>query len=370
MRVVSIMLLTNSLCIVQNAILTSQLKIKIQTYINFSAIIPSGAVAIFLAYNGYGIYAIAVQSVLGSVIRTITLWIVTKWKPILTFSRKSIQYLWYFGSKLIAANILGTLFNEFYAIIIGKFIGKIDLGLYSKARSLANQPDTICCGVIQKIVIPVFSKYQYDYVLLREKYRETIKLIYLIMGLVTAILLSVSNQLIIILWGDKWIGAIFPFQMLIISSLFSPVSTLNLSLLQVINHTGYSLKLEFIKKPMFIVLIILGAYFKLPGLLFAQIAISILAVVVNMKATRKFLKYPYSHQVKDIYIYIIAIVLAVILGLLSQCSTLNIILQLIIGLTLSSFSYISFLFLMKEQMILIVYNRIVVNLKKYYGYEK
>ena len=62
----------------------------------------------------------------------------------------------------------------------------------------------------------------------------------------TKIRFSADRKSVTVLsWGDNmdsWIGSIFPFQMLLIASLFSPPSTLNLSLLQVINHTGYTLK--------------------------------------------------------------------------------------------------------------------------------
>ena len=232
------------------------------------------------------------------------------------------------------------------------------MGYYSKARSLANQPDAICCGVIQKITIPIFSNYQYDYRLLLEKYRQAIKMIYLIMGLVTAVLLSIASPLIVLLWTDKWMGSVFPFQMLLIASLFSPASTLNLSLLQVINHTGYSLKLELIKKPIFLILILVGSYFELPGLLYAQIVISVLAVVVNMKATQKYLSYNYSQQFCDVIFYILAVAIASSLGYFSLRISSSIMIQLPVAVITTFIAYISFLAMTKEQMLVVGYNKV------------
>ena len=98
-RLVSITVVLNSLCIVQNAILTAEFRMREQAIINIFAQIPSGLLAIYLAYRGMGIYALAVQTVLSSLIRTVMFWIVTRWWPSWEFSMVSMRYLWGFGSK-------------------------------------------------------------------------------------------------------------------------------------------------------------------------------------------------------------------------------------------------------------------------------
>lgn len=359
-RIVAIMVLMNSLCIVQNAILTSELRIKIQTIINIISLIPSGVIAIYLAYKGFGVYALAIQSVLCSVIRTIALWVVTKWRPLLIYSNKSMKYLWNFGSKLIAANFLGTVFNEIYTVIIGKFVGKEDLGYYSKARSLSTQPDLICNGVIQKIAIPIFSKYQNDKKLLLIKYRNATKLIFFCMGLVSSILIAIAQPLIMILWSEKWLDSVFPFQMLLVASLFSPPSSLNLSLLQVINHTGYTLKLEFIKKPLFLILILLGSNYGLYGLLYIQVIISVLAVIINMKASQKYIKYSFYMQFIDIIYYLIAVIISSSLSfLMLETIEYNIITELFIGIVLATSIYILFLVIVKDSIVKSGYTKLI-----------
>lgn len=358
-RIVAILVLTNSLCVVQNAILTSELRIKVQAIINTLSLIPSGIIGIYMAYRGYGVYSLAIQSVSSAVIRTFALWFVAKWRPILIFSKESLAYLWGFGSKLIAANLLGTVFNEIYTIIIGKFVGKEDLGYYSKARSLSSQPDSICNGVIQKVAIPIFSKYQDNRYLLREKYSEATKFLFYGMGLIIAVLISIAHPLIVLLWSDSWIGSIFPFQMLLIASLFSPPSTLNLSLLQVINHTGYTLKLELVKKPIFLVLIIIGSFFELYGLLYVQIVISILAVIINMKASQKFIGYTYRCQIKDILPYLLSLVVSSVpvYSIVAKMQS-HIVLQIILGAILTTAIYHICLLIFKDSIIILLYNKL------------
>ena len=83
----------NSLCIVQTAILTAKLNIRLQTIINLSAQLPAGIVAIVMAYRGMGVYALALQTVLASLIRVVLLWIFAKWIPKEKFDKQSLAKL-------------------------------------------------------------------------------------------------------------------------------------------------------------------------------------------------------------------------------------------------------------------------------------
>ena len=111
LRIIGLNVFFNSLCIVQNAILTAELNIKLQTLISLCSQIPMGIIAIYLAYKGFGVYALAIQSVGYTFIKTILFWCFARWRPITGFSKDSFNYLLSFGSKLVGANLIGTVFN-------------------------------------------------------------------------------------------------------------------------------------------------------------------------------------------------------------------------------------------------------------------
>lgn len=351
-RLVSITVVLNSLCIVQNAILTAEFRIREQAIINIVVQIPSGLLAVYLAYIGWGIYALAVNTVLSSFIRTAMFWIVTKWWPSLEFSMESMRYLWGFGSKLIGANFLGTVFNEIYTILVGKFIGKNDLGLYSKGRSLSTQPETICNGVIQKVALPLLANAQNDKWLLREMYRELTKLVTCVMTLLSGILIVVAKPLILLLWGEVWEGSVIVFQMLLIASVIGYVQSLTLVLLQIVNQTGYTLKLEFVKKPVYLVVISLMLHYGLFGLLVAYVINSLWGTVVNMSAPHKFIGYSYWAQIKDIAWYFIAwIVGALMVWAIFMVIEVNNVLSIIIMSIIVSLVYLGILWAIKDAIV-------------------
>ena len=363
-RVVGVTIVLNSLCIVQNAILTSELKMKEQAIIGIMSQIPSGLLAIYLAYIGLGVYALAVQAVLGALFKVIMFTIVARWHPILIFSKESMNYLWSFSSKLIGANFLGTVFNEIYSVLIGKFLGIADLGIYSKGRSLSTQPDSICNGVVQKVALPLLSKYQNSPDMLKSKYRQLTMLITCIMTLISGILICIARPMILFLWGEKWAETIRVFQLLIITSLVSYVSYLSLLLLQIVNHTEYTLKLEFFKKPVYLVFIFFLLKYGLYGLLIAQIISSLIATVVNISAPSKYVGYSYKEQFKDVFKYLIAWLLGslIVYGMF-YLIRLPYILDIIAKTIVMTISYIVVLWVLKDETLVCYFDMLKMAVK-------
>lgn len=245
-RIIGLNVVLNSLCVVQIAILTANLNIKSQTIIALSSQIPAGIIAILLAKQGLGVYALAVQFVLSSFIKVPLLWYCTKWYPRFVFDRLSFNYLWSFGSKLLGANLIGTFFEQIYSVLIGKYIGKTELGYYSKAQSLNQNVNSISVGVVQKVALPLLAGYQKDINLLNEKFQTFMKLLVIIIAGISALLFITAKDLIVLLWTDKWIDSVLLFRILIIGAMFGPIGQLSLSLMQATGNSGMVLKLAIL----------------------------------------------------------------------------------------------------------------------------
>ena len=305
LKIVGLNVVLNSLCIVQTALLTAKLNIRLQTIINLSAQVPAGILAVIMAYKCMGVYALAMQTVLSSLIKVVLLWIFAKWIPKETFNKNSFISLWKFGSRLLGANLIGTAFNQIYSIIIGKFIGKKELGYFSKANGLCSNVDGVTTGIVQRVALPVLAKYQEDESQLTEKYREIMRLLVMLIAPMTSFLCFASDDIIVLLWTEKWLDCSLLFKILIVGIMFGPVGQMSLSLMQALGKTGMILKLEFPKKFVYCICLSIGFYYGVVGLAIAQVFINIIGSLINVWATRKILPYSYVQQLKDILIYIL-----------------------------------------------------------------
>lgn len=305
LKIVGLNVVLNSLCIVQTAILTAKLNIRIQTIINLTAQIPAGVFAIYLAYKGYGVYTLAFQSIISSFIRVALLWIFTKWYPKERFDLAALKKLWGFGSKLLGANLIGTTFNQIYSVIIGKYIGKNELGYFSKANSLCLNVDGVTSGIVQKVALPVLARYQEDEMMLTVKFREIMRLLVMFIAPLTSVLCFASDDIIVLLWTEKWLYCSLLFKILIVGIMLNPVGQMSLSLMQTVGRTDMVLKLEFPKKFVYCIYLLVGFHYGVVGLAVAQVFINATGGLINIWATRKLLPYSYVKQMTDIAIYIL-----------------------------------------------------------------
>lgn len=331
LRVLALCVFFNSLSIVQTAQFTANLKIKTIATVNVCTQIPMGLVGIYFAYKGFGVWTLVIQQVGSSFFKTLLLWVLSKWRPSLVFNKESFHYLFNFGWKLLSANLIGAFFNEIYSFFIGRFLGASKLGFYSKANNLATQPRSILTNVINRVVLPIMVETQGDTDKVRSVYSRLIQMVCFVVFPVYFLLIAVARPLILILWTSKWEATITLFMICCAGFCWGPISQLNFSLLQLLNRTDLTLKLEFFKKPICLMLLLCGAPFGLTGVVVSCSVYNVVAAIVNMYPTKSLLDYGYWLQFKDILKYLGIAVCAFGVAYISCCLIDNNILSLLIG---------------------------------------
>ena len=101
MRVLCLMVIINSMAVVQRAIYTATLNFKTQAKATFSAAVVSGAVGIYMAWSGFGVWSLVGQQLTSATANTFMLWWYSSWRPKLIYSWKSFHELFAFGSNLL-----------------------------------------------------------------------------------------------------------------------------------------------------------------------------------------------------------------------------------------------------------------------------
>ncbi len=303
LRVLGLVLIISSLNLVQNAILISSMKVKQLATVSVIAQICTGIVAIFLAYEGFGVWALVAQQLCAAIIQAILLSWTTKWHPTLSFAKSSFHYLWGYGSKLLCANLIGTLFGQAYSFIIGKYLGKRELGLYSRSDQFAQQPCGIVTNIISKALVPSLANCQNDLDRLRTNYQKCIEVISFIIFPLMILLSFVAHPLFLVLFGAKWVDAIPLFQILCFGYAMDIFSNMSLQLIQVMGRTDHTLKLEIFKKPIYAIIIVLSLQWGLKGIVIGHAFYCFVAAMINLSVVKTLLKYSYCRQVIDIFKY-------------------------------------------------------------------
>lgn len=261
-RVLSLTLIINALGIVPRALRSAVVDFKTQMVASVSSAIVSGLVGLYLAYNGFGVWALVCQSIISACVSVAIIWIMSRWMPRLAYSWSSFRSMFSYGSKLLVSGLMHTVYRHASSILIGKFYTPAELGNYDKGNSIAALPSLRLSGALHAVTFPILAKLQDDDVRLKSVYHKYVAMTSLVIFFLMTLLASVAKPLVLLLLTEKWLGAVPYLQVFCAAYMFDSICRLNNNMLYVKGWSGLFLKLEVIKKvivtPFFLLVIPLG----------------------------------------------------------------------------------------------------------------
>lgn len=299
-RITAITFLIAPLNTPQNVILQRKLDFKSLANISIVTKILGSIVGIALAYMGYGLWSLVAMNLVSTLTQAILMWTVVKWIPREKWSKESFKYLWGFGNKLLGSSLLHTLYMNITPILVGKFYSPSNLGVYNRAQSYALLPSQQFNSVVQSVTYPVLSQKVNDDEALGRYYRTMIKATAFVIFPLMFLMIALAKPLIIILVTEKWIDAVILLQLICLSKMWWPISTLNLNLLQVKGRSDLFFRLEIYKKLFGFLIMLVFLPIGLVAFCIGQFASQMFAVFVNTYYTGKIIDYGYLKQIKDI----------------------------------------------------------------------
>lgn len=299
-QVLGLILIIDSLTLIQRTILTKRIDFKLQTRISVIASLSSGIIAITLAYNGLGVWSLVIQRLSRQTFNSIFLWLWNRWKPILVFSKQSFNELFSFGSKLMISSIIDTIFNNVYYLVIGKYFSAQDLGYYTQADKFKNLPSQNINGVVQRVSYPVLSSIKEDIPHLKNSYKKLIRSTMFISFVLMLGMAAVAEPMVLILIGEKWQPSVIYLQMLCFIGMLYPLHALNLNMLQVQGRSDLFLKLEIIKRILTVPTIAAGIFFGIKAMIAGIFVLNLIAYYLNSYWSGQMIGYSIKEQVKDI----------------------------------------------------------------------
>lgn len=300
LRVMSLVLVINAIGLVEQTQLIRLIEFKSITKISIVSSVVSGIVGIVLALLGFSYWSLVWKSIVQNLVRVFLLRVNTKWHPSLMFSRESFLEMFGFGSRLLVSQFIGKGYQNTYYFLIGKFFSARELGLYSKAEQFKNLPTDNIINTIQRVTYPILSQMNDQPQKQIEVYRRLLRTLFYAMLTIVIGIVSFSQETIIILLGHKWEEVIPYLRILALSAIPMPLSYLNMNMLKVRNRPDLYMKVEILKKLIFIPAVVWGVLMGINLLLVVIVIISIMDYLINSIASSKVIKYPLKMQIVDI----------------------------------------------------------------------
>lgn len=301
MHVMSSIVIINALSLVQKARLTKALDFKTQTIVSVIAVVCSGIIGIWMAYAGYGVWALVAQQLSNAGIATLLYWIFNRWLPKLQFSLESFRDMWNFGWKLLVSGLLNNISGQLYHAVIAKCFTPATLGQYTRGHQFGTLFSSNITTVVQRVTFPVLSEIQGDPIRLKDAYRRVIRVTVFPTFVTMMALAACAKPLIIVLIGEKWIEAACFLQILSFSLMLNPLHALNLNAIQVMGRSDLTLRINIIKNILIVVPVIIGILTNIYWMLVVEVLRGYVCYYLNAYYSKPLLNYPIEEQLIDIW---------------------------------------------------------------------
>lgn len=342
-RVIGLVLIVNALAIIPRTIFVRMIDFKTQTKASLVASVFSGILGISMAVLGYGVWSLVGQQLSRQFCMALFLWIFSRWRPQWVFSKNSFKEMFSFGSKLLLSGIINTIYQNIYALVIGKFYTSDQLGQYTRAQEFSILVPTAITTVVQRVSYPVLSSIKDEPERLINGYRKVIKSTMLISFAAMLGMAAMAKPMILMLIGIKWLPAVYYLQILCLVGMLYPLHAINLNILQVKGRSDLFLKLEIYKKILGIAPILVGIFYGIAPMLWVSVLVSIIAFLLNSYYSASLLSYSTKAQILDVLpSFVVSLIVAIFMWAITFIPIpmfFQLILQFVIGLSLAIVVY-------------------------------
>lgn len=295
----------------------------------------SGIAGIFMAYRGYGVWALVTQYMVNSCVDTLVLWFTVRWRPELKYSWKKTKSLISYGWKILVSELLDTGYNELRSLLIGRLYSSSDLAFYNQGDKYPKVFVININSSISSVLFPAISKYQDDKERVKSMTRRGIQVSSYLMWPLMFGLAVAAEPIVRLILTEKWLPCVPFLRIFCFSYGLWPVHTANLQALNAMGRSDLFLKLEIVKI-IFSISALLAVLCMGPmAIAWSVLVTGIIGIFINAMPNRKILKYSYKEQLMDLmpsfFLSFFMVLIVYPVSLLGLPDSFLILLQAVIG---------------------------------------
>lgn len=220
---------------------------------------------VVMALTGFGVWSLVIPSVLASPIRAIVIFKLSSWRPKINLGISYWKEIFNYSKNVIGSTLTSFIISQGDTLLIGKLLGPTLLGIYNLAWRSSNLVSRSLMQVSHKLTLPTLAKSSGNIVKLAISLKKILRIIAVasfppLMGLIV-----VADVFIIVLYGDKWLGAILPLRILLIYAMRFTVSTPIGAVFKAIGKPQINFKIGLIVVPFYLLSIYIGSDYGIIG---------------------------------------------------------------------------------------------------------
>lgn len=270
-RALSLVLVIQGAASVPMGIIIKRMDFKSLAIAQISGTGLSYGIAILLAMNQFGYWALVAQALTFNATLVLINLISSGWRPRWTFRFSALQKIRRFSTHFTLNQVLEFSAANLDAFLVGRQLGSRSLGLMSRAQALSMMPVTSFGFILNRTFFPWFSSLQQRPAELQVRYVQSSTALTVVMFPILAFLGLVSEEVVLLLFGSPWLPVA---PLLKIYCWYAAVNCVNLfqdSFMTSQGRTDRLIRINLAEKAVLVSAVILGLWnYGLTGVVLAK----------------------------------------------------------------------------------------------------
>lgn len=283
LHVLSLQFVLLPLATVPDVRLQRRLEYKQRSLVELSAALVGSQVTLFMALFGAGVWSLVAGMLATLAWRIGALNWCAPGQPRPEWSLKGMGKLLGFGGSLTATRLLWYSFTQADVAIVGRVLGDHALGWYSVSMHLASLPVQRMAGILNQVLFPILSRNQHDLPAIRSGVLKMLGYIGLLSFPLLWGMASVAPELVVVVLGKGWEGAILPLQVLCLVMPFRTLTQMLPTVTDALGQPGINFRNVLLSCLVMLPAFYLGTRWGIQGVAYAWLLAYPVVLFFNMR---------------------------------------------------------------------------------------
>lgn len=248
----------SGIAVQHEALLRRQMRYFALALISLTSMAMGYVVGIIMAWHGFRYWALVSSQLAVAATSTMLAFSLCRWMPGLPKRNTGVRSMIRFGGNLTGFTTINYFSRNLDNLLIGRFWGAQQLGLYTRAYQLMGLPIDQINEPISSVAVPALSRLTDSPESYRKAYLRMLEKIALLTMPCVVLMIVTSDWIIQIVLGSQWVGATRIFVLLGITALFQPIANTTGWLLISQGRANHMLHWGLISGPIIMISIVAG----------------------------------------------------------------------------------------------------------------
>lgn len=339
-RVLFLSIVVGSLGIAHNAVLFKKLMVKERAKVDIFATAISGVIGIYMVLNGYGYWALAIQTLAASTLGTLFRWYFSPWRPGFSIDFTPVKEMFGFSFKMLVSSIVSQVQINIFSVLLGKFYTKAYVGFYSQGTKWAGMGTQVINGMIYSVAQPVFVQVQSEKERQSHMLRKMIRFISFISFPALLGLAFISRDFITVI-NSNFLPAVPILQMYCMWGCVYLFSSLYIQIIIAHGRSNFYFWCTLVSSIIQIAVTFLACPYGLYWIAMANLIVSFLILLIWHISVSKLIPLSFFNFLKDTVPYLLIVFVCIVIAWLITKQIENLYIKLIAKVLLVAVFYVA-----------------------------